>query len=115
MVKTFAVKLLMPDGERMLHVPGNQYIWEAARQAGIILPAMCHQGRCLTCGARVSGPPGAAGVDQSASDRYLPQDREAGFILPCTGRPLADLAIQTHQQDEMRANRKRLGLAAPYG
>ena len=113
-VETFAIKLLMPRGERILQVSGNQYIWEGARQAGIDLPAMCHQGRCLTCAGSVVGPPGARGVDQSASDRYLPDDQQAGFVLLCTGRPLADLQIQTHQQDAMRANRLSHGLPAPY-
>lgn len=104
----------MPNGERILRVPGDQYIWEAARLAGIDLPAMCHQGRCLTCAGRVVGPPGARGVDQSASDRYLPEDQQAGFVLLCTGRPLVDLQIQTHQQDAIRANRLSHGLPAPY-
>ena len=113
-VRTFAIKLLMPHGERTLQVPSNQYLWNAAQQAGIELPAMCHQGRCLTCAGRVVGPPGARGVDQSKSDRYLPEDQQAGFILLCTGRPLADLQVQTHQQDAIRANRLSHGLPAPF-
>lgn len=109
--KTYQVKFLLPGGSRTILVAATQHIWDAALAAGINLPAMCHQGRCLTCAARIEG---RGEVDQSDSDLYLPQDREAGFILPCTGKPRSDLELKTHQQNAMRAHRLDHGLAAPY-
>ena len=53
-------------------------------------------------------------VDQSAADSYFPEDRAAGFVLLCTAKPLSELRIRTHQQEEMRRHRVSLGLPAPY-
>jgi ferredoxin len=109
--KIFRVTLLTPGGEHTVMAEAGQHLWDAAQAAGIILPALCHQGRCLTCAGRLAGP---GEVDQSDSDAYYPQDREAGFVLLCTGKPRSDLCIRTHQQHEMRAYRRSLGLPAPY-
>ncbi len=111
MDRTFNVTLRTPNGEFSISVRANQHIWDAAKDAGIILPAICHQGRCLTCAGRLID---GGEVDQSDSDQYFPEDREAGFVLPCTGKPRSDLRIQTHQQSEMRRFRRSRGLPAPY-
>jgi ferredoxin len=107
----FRVLLVMPGGEREIVVSAGQHIWDAALASGIRLPARCHQGRCLTCAARLEGP---GCVDQSDSNSYFPQDREAGFVLPCTGKARSNLCLRTHQQDHMRAFRREHGLPAPY-
>ncbi len=107
----FPVVLVLPDGERSILVSQEGHIWDAAFAAGIVLPAMCHQGRCLTCAGRLEGE---GEVDQSDSVSYFPADREAGFVLLCTGRPRSPLRIRTHQQSEMRAFRRQKKLPAPY-
>ena len=101
----------MPDGERTITVRPNEHIWDAALAAGIVLPALCHQGRCLTCAGRLID---GGEVDQSDSVSYFPEDREAGFVLLCTAKPRSDLRIRTHQADEMRRFRRQLNLPAPY-
>jgi ferredoxin len=106
----FRVTLQTPEGPRAIECSDGEYIWDAAAQAGIVLPAICHQGRCLTCAARlISGE-----VDQSSSNAYFAEDRAAKFVLPCTARPRADLTLLTHQQWEMRRHRLAAGLPAPY-
>ncbi len=108
----FDVVLLLPDDEeRRIQVGSEEHIWDAASKAGIVLPALCHQGRCLTCAGHLED---GGEVDQSDSIRYYPEDREAGFVLLCTGKPRSSLRIRTHQQEEMRRHRKGKGLAAPY-
>jgi ferredoxin len=108
----FEVVLLLPDGEeRSIQVGREEHIWDAAFAAGIILPALCHQGRCLTCAGRLQNNDE---VDQSDSVSYYPQDREAGFVLLCTAKPRSPLRICTHQQTEMRQHRLEQGLPAPY-
>ena len=109
--KTWDVVLSLPDGERTLEVRSDQHIWDAALAAGIQLPALCHQGRCLTCAGRLLH---GGEVDQSDSASYYPQDREAGFVLVCTGKVRSRLHILTHQQEAMREYRRRKGLPAPY-
>ena len=106
----FRVILETPDGTFPITCHANQYVWDAGAAAGIRLPAICHQGYCLTCAARlIEGE-----VDQSHSRQYFPEDRAAGFVLPCTARPLSDLRLLTHQEWEMRRYRKDHGLPAPY-
>jgi ferredoxin len=108
---SFTVTLETPGGALSVSCRSDEFIWDAAARSGIQLPAICHQGRCLTCtGKLLEGD-----VDQSAADLYFPEDRAAGFILLCTARPRSDLRIQTHEQWEMRRHRKELGLPAPYG
>lgn len=107
---TFTVTLLTPSGERGIQVPASEHIWDTAFQKGVTLPALCHQGWCLTCAGRLA----RGEVNQKDSLAYFPQDREAGFVLLCTGKPCSDLTIRTEQAQEMRKHRLRHGLPAPY-
>ena len=108
--ETCLVVLETPEGERSVVCNRNEFIWNAAARSGIVLPAICHQGRCLTCAGRLL----AGKVDQTSSASFLPEDKAAGFVLLCTGRPATDLRIKTHQQWVMRQHRQKLGLPAPY-
>jgi len=106
------VSLHLPDGSvRELLVAADQHIWDAAHAAGIELPSICHQGRCLTCAGRLLNP---GDFDATDAVAYFPQDRENGFILLCTAFPRSNLEILTHQQLAMRQYRRAVGLPAPY-
>ena len=108
--RSFQVILETPDGRHTIDCAENEFVWDAAFRAGIELPSICHQGRCLTCAAKLL----RGEVDQKASVSYFPEDRAAGYILPCTARPHSDLTIETHQQADMRAHRGAHQLPAPY-
>ena len=110
-VAAFDVTLVTPYGERVIRARSGEHIWDAAKAAGVILPAICHQGRCLTCAGKLLAP---GEFDPSDAVSYYPQDREAGYILLCTAKPRSNLRIRTHMQTEMRAHRKEAGLPAPY-
>jgi ferredoxin len=106
----FRVGLHTPDGLKSVACGANEYVWDAAARQDVSLPAICHQGRCLTCASKlVSGS-----VDQQDADSYFPDDRDAGFILLCRAKPLSNLEILTHQEKEMRVHRLDHGLPAPY-
>jgi ferredoxin len=109
-VASFRVELRTPEGVHTIACAEDEFIWNAAARSGIGLPAICHQGRCLTCAARLI----EGDFDQSAAVSYFPADREAGFVLPCTARPRSCLILETHMQWAMRDHRKALGLPAPY-
>jgi ferredoxin len=109
--EVFAVTLLLPDRDCSIKVGGDEHIWDAAFAQGVILPALCHQGYCLTCAGRLEGE---GEVDQSDSLAYFPEDRAAGFVLLCTGKPRSALRIRTHQAMRMRQYRKEKGLLSPY-
>jgi ferredoxin len=109
--QSFTVTLLTPSGEHTIRVGRNERIWDAAQAAGIRLPALCHQGWCLTCAGRLED---GGKTDQSQSEAYFTEDRQAGYVLLCTGKPCSDLRIHTHQAEAMRRARKAHGLPAPY-
>jgi ferredoxin len=109
--KSFTVTLLTPRETHSIPVASDRHIWDVAFEQGVKLPALCHQGWCLTCAGRIEGQ---GEVNQSDSLSFFPQDREAGFALLCTGKPCSDLTIRTQQAVEMRKDRLRNGLPSPY-
>jgi ferredoxin len=106
----FNVLLETPDGPRTIQCDPDEFIWNAAARSGVRLPAICHQGWCLTCAGRLL----SGDVDQSAADAYFPEDRGARFILLCTAKPRSTLHVLTDEQWEMRQHRLSLKLPAPY-
>jgi ferredoxin len=110
-VATYRVKFCLPSGSVDIAVREDEFVLAAARKAGIELPSLCEQGWCLACACWVL----VGTVDQSASLRFFPQDREAGFTLICTSRPRSDLVLQPGAVEAMRAHRDRHGLPAPRG
>ncbi len=108
--RSFRVVLQTPEGSAVVECLGEEAVWLAAARAGVRLPAICQQGRCLTCAARLL----EGEVDQSSAETYFPEDREAGFVLLCTARPRSNLVLETHQEEAMRSHRRAKGLPAPY-
>lgn len=108
--RVFHIILDTPEGRRWIDCSENEFIWNAAARTGIHLPAICQQGRCVSCAARLV----RGDVDQSAAVSYYDEDRKAGFVLLCTAKPRSDLLLQTHQEWVMREHRRAHGLPAPY-
>lgn len=110
-MQTHQVTLRLPEGDQQITVREDQSILDSALREGIELPNSCCQGWCLTCAGRLI----QGRVEHPHARRYFPQDAQAGFVLPCTAEPRADCVIQTHQKEQMKANRRCLGLPFPGG
>jgi ferredoxin len=108
--RSFRVVLQTPQRLRSLDCQDDEYVWDAAARNGITLPAICHQGRCLTCAGRLL----EGVVDQADAVAYFPEDSAGKFVLLCRAKPRSELRILTHQQWEMRAHRIAHKLPAPY-
>jgi ferredoxin len=89
----------------------EEHILDAARKAGLRLPSACEQGWDLACAVRVL----EGRWDNGDARRYFEADREAGFALICTAKPLSDMRVETHQRAAMQEHRRALRLPAPRG
>src|SRR5262249_38699282 len=108
---TYQVTFITNGVEKQVAVPEDQYLLDAAINAGLDLPYMCLQGWCTTCAGRIL----QGKVDQSEALRYYPEDEARGFVLLCSAYPRSDLRILTHQKVQMREPRRSMGLPAPRG
>ena len=93
----FKVELRTPNGIKTFNCPDDEYILDAAEQAGIDMSYSCRAGACSSCvGQIISG-----NVDQS-DQSFLDDDQmQKGYSLLCVAYATSDLIARTDCEDEL--------------
>tara|TARA_B000000609_G_C24060707_1_gene286435 strand:+ start:465 stop:758 length:294 start_codon:yes stop_codon:yes gene_type:complete len=94
----YSITLRSPDGEEnVIQCEEDQYILEAAEDAGMDLPSSCRAGACSSCLSKVLE--GSVNNDEQS---FLDDEQlEEGWSLICVATPESDCVILTDQEDNL--------------